>query len=99
MSQNPVGNHPQPPQPDQRQDAPGLCDQHAVENQAIELLTRQVKRLENYPEMEARRAAGQSALKQSLGEEIDVAQWLDQHLADTALRFLQRSDAGLKAGL
>ena len=32
----------------------GLRNQHAVENQAIELLERQVGRLENYPEMEAR---------------------------------------------
>ncbi|MDQ2803269.1 MAG: ferritin-like domain-containing protein [Pseudomonadota bacterium] len=158
----------------------GLRNQHAVENRAVELLTRQVERLENYPEMEARmrqhieesrvqaqrieellsslgtshsslkdtalslagnmaalmhtvapdevlknslanyafehfeiasyksllalsdavgRAADQPALKQSLGEEIDMAQWLDQHLADTTLRFLQRSEAGLKAGL
>jgi ferritin-like metal-binding protein YciE len=29
----------------------GLRNQHAVENQAIELLGRQVERLENYPEM------------------------------------------------
>src|SRR3954464_14952811 len=32
----------------------GLRDQHAVENQAIELLERQVGRLENYPEMRER---------------------------------------------
>src|ERR1700710_74593 len=32
----------------------GLRNQHAVENQAIELLERQVGRLENYPEMSAR---------------------------------------------
>lgn len=32
----------------------GLRNQHAVENQAIELLQRQVERLENYPEMERR---------------------------------------------
>jgi ferritin-like metal-binding protein YciE len=32
----------------------GLRNQHAVENQAIELLERQVGRLENYPEMEER---------------------------------------------
>jgi ferritin-like metal-binding protein YciE len=32
----------------------GLRNQHAVENQAIELLERQVGRLENYPEMEDR---------------------------------------------
>src|ERR1700710_386399 len=32
----------------------GLRNQHAVEQQAISLLSRQVERLENYPEMEAR---------------------------------------------
>jgi ferritin-like metal-binding protein YciE len=29
----------------------GLRNQHAVENQAVELLERQIGRLENYPEM------------------------------------------------
>ena len=29
----------------------GLRNQHAIENQAIELLERQIGRLENYPEM------------------------------------------------
>ncbi len=158
----------------------GLRNQHAVENQAVEILSRQVERLENYPEMEARmrqhieesrvqaqrieallsslgtshsslkdaalglagnmaalmhtvapdevlknslanyafehfeiasykslltlsdavgRAADQSALKQSLGEEVDMAQWIDQHLADTTMRYLQRSEAGLQAGV
>lgn len=160
--------------------ATGLRNQHAVENQAVELLSRQVERLENYPEMEARmrqhieesrvqarrleellsslgtshsllkdtalslagnmaalmhtvapdevvkntfanyafehfeiasykslltlsdavgRGSDQTALKQSLSEELDMAQWIDQHLADTTLRYLQRSQAGLKAGL
>jgi ferritin-like metal-binding protein YciE len=32
----------------------GLRDQHAVENQAIELLERRVGWLENYPEMRER---------------------------------------------
>ena len=32
----------------------GLRNQHAVENQAVELLGRQVERLKSYPEMEAR---------------------------------------------
>ena len=158
----------------------GLRNQHAVENQAVELLSRQVERLENYPEMEARmrqhitesqahakrleelldtlgtshsslkdaalslsgnlaalmhtvapdevvkntfanyafehfeiasykslltlsdalgRGSDQSALKQSLSEELDMAQWIDSHLGDTTMRFLQRSRAGEKAGL
>jgi ferritin-like metal-binding protein YciE len=160
--------------------ATGLRNQHAVENQAIELLSRQVERLENYPEMEARmrqhieesrsqaqrleellsslgsshsslkdaalslagnmaalmhtvapdevvknsfanyafehfeiaayksllvlseavgRGSDEAVLKRSLAEELDMAQWIDLHLADTTLRFLQRSEAGLKAGL
>ena len=160
--------------------ATGLRNQHAVENQAVELLSRQVERLENYPEMAARmrqhieesqvqarrleellsslgtshsllkdtalslagnmaalmhtvapdevvkntfanyafehfeiasykslltlsdavgRGSDQTALKQSLSEELDMAQWIDQHLGDTTLRYLQRSQAGLKAGL
>ena len=158
----------------------GLRNQHAVENQAIELLFRQVDRLENYPEMEARmrqhiqesqaqahrleellasldtshsflkdaalslagnmaammhtvapdevvknsfanyafehfeiasyksllvladavgRGSDQSALQQSLGEEEEMAKWIDSHLADTTRRFLQRSAAGVKAGV
>ena len=158
----------------------GLRNQHAVENQAVSLLSRQVERLENYPEMEARmrqhidesklqaqrieelldrlgtshsslkdagmslvgnmaalthtiapdevikntfanyafehfeiasykslmtmaNAVGQggmtSALQQSLSEEIDMARWIDEHLAATTQRFLQRSAAGVKAGL
>jgi len=160
--------------------ATGLRNQHAVENQAVELLSRQIERLENYPEMEARmrqhieesrvqarrieellsslgtshsslkdtalslagnmaalmhtvapdevvkntfanyafehfeiasykslltlsdavgRGSDQTALKLSLSEELDMAQWIDQHLEDTTLRYLQRSQAGVKAGL
>ena len=157
----------------------GLRNQHAVENQAIELLERQIGRLENYPEMvermrqhvtesqeQARRieellgdlgtshsgfkdtvmsfmgnmaamahapaqdevmknslanfafehyeiasykslltladATGHgtaiSALRQSLGEEEAMAKWIDEHLADTTLKFLARSTAGQTAG-
>ena len=158
----------------------GLRNQHAVENQAIELLERQIGRLENYPEMaermrkhiaesqeQARRleellsglgsshsslkdtamsvlgnlmalghtpasdevlkntlanfafehyeiaaykslltladAAGHSAAKMalqtSLREEEAMAQWIDQHIAPTTLRFVERSAAGQKAGV
>lgn len=158
----------------------GLQNQHAVENQAISLLSRQVERLENYPEMAARmrqhideskmqaqrleelltafgsghsvlkdaglslsgnmaalmhtvapdeviknsfanyafehfeiaaykslltlsdatgQTSGKTALEQSLSEEVAMAEWLDQHLADTTLRYLQRLNAGLKAGV
>lgn len=158
----------------------GLRNQHAVENQAVALLSRQVERLENYPEMEARMrqhideskaqaqrieellgqlgashsavkdaglsfmgnmaalahtvaqdevlkntmanfafehfemaayksllaltdAVGQSraqaALKQSLGEEVAMAEWIDQHIGPTTLRYLELSRAGAKAGV
>ena len=158
----------------------GLRNQHAVEQQAVSLLSRQVERLENYPEMEARMrqhideskqqadrledllaqhntahsalkdagmsfmgnmaalahtitpdevikntfanfafehfeiasykslitlasAAGHAnaltALRQSLSEEEDMARWIDDHLADTTTRFIERSAMGEKAGL
>ncbi len=158
----------------------GLRNQHAVEQQAVALLSRQVERLENYPEMEARMrqhideskiqaqrieellsglgtshsslkdaglsfmgnmaalahtvapdevvknsfanfafehfeiasykslltladAVGQgqarSALKQSLAEEEDMANWIDQHLSSTTMRYVQLSSAGVTAGV
>jgi ferritin-like metal-binding protein YciE len=158
----------------------GLRNQHAVENQAIELLERQVGRLENYPDMVARmqqhikesqeqarrieellsglgtshsgfkdtvmsfmgnmaalahtpapdevvknslanfafehyeiasykslltlaeavgHAQAATALTQSLKEEEAMAQWIDDHLKPTTLKFLERSLAGEKAGV
>jgi ferritin-like metal-binding protein YciE len=157
----------------------GLRNQHAVENQAIELLERQLGRLENYPEMaekmrqhlqeskeQARRIeellsqfdtshstlkdtvmsivgnmaalahtpasdevvkntfanyafehyeiasykslltlaeitghnSSMSALKQSLGEEQAMAQWIDDHIAETIRMYVSRSAAGVTAG-
>jgi ferritin-like metal-binding protein YciE len=52
----------------------GLRNQHAVENQAIELLERQVGRLENYPEMEAR-------MRRHIDESRDQARRLEELLA------------------
>ncbi len=158
----------------------GLRNQHAVENQAIELLERQVGRLENYPAMrermrmhieesreQARRldellaaldtsasgvkdtamsfvgnmlaamhapapdevmknslanfafehyeiasyaslitlaeavqhSAALQLLGQSLREEQAMAQWIADHLKETTLTFLQRSEQGQKAGV
>ena len=158
----------------------GLRNQHAVENQAVELLQRQVDRLQNYPEMVARmqqhitesqsqaqrieellsrlgkshstlkdtmmsfmgnmaalahtpaqdevikntfanfafehfeiasykslisvaEAIGQSgavsALTTSLREEEDMAQWIDEHIKPTTLRYIERYAAGTKAGV
>jgi ferritin-like metal-binding protein YciE len=158
----------------------GLRNQHAVENQAIELLERQVGRLENYPEMrnrmrehiqesqeQARRleellaelgtshssmkdtamslvgnllaighstaadevvkntfanfafehyemaayksllvladslshAAGKSLLEASLDEETAMADWIEQHIAPTTLRYVERAAVGETAGV
>jgi len=158
----------------------GLRNQHAVENQAVELLERQVGRLENYPEMVERmkqhieesrtqaqrieellsglgeshsalkdtvmsfmgnmaalahtpasdevvknsfanyafehyeiasykslltlaeavgHSAASSPLHQSLREEEMMAEWIEQHLAPTTLKFLKLSEAGRKAGV
>jgi ferritin-like metal-binding protein YciE len=158
----------------------GLRNQHAVEKQAIELLERQVGRLENYPEMSARMrqhiaesneqvrriedllsslgtshstvkdtvtslmgnlaAVGHStasdevlkntlanfafenyeiasylslltlaeatghdraklALNESLREEQQMAQWIQEHIGPTVLRFVERTAAGQTAGV
>lgn len=158
----------------------GLSNAHALENQAVQLLQRQVERLENYPAMrdrmrqhieESRRqatrieeilqkhgtshsslkdlgagfmgnmaalahtpaqdevvkstfanfafehyeiasyrgllemaeAAGDSsapaALKESLNEEIRMAEWIDQHLPDTIRTYMQLTASGQKAGV
>jgi len=158
----------------------GLRNQHAVENQAVELLERQVGRLENYPEMrermrlhieeskeQARRleellsslgtsestlkdtmmslagnvmaighstatdevvkntfanfafehyeiaayksllvlaasishAAGKSLLETSLKEEQAMADWIEQQIGATTLRYVERTAAGETAGV
>jgi ferritin-like metal-binding protein YciE len=53
----------------------GLRNQHAVENQAIELMERQVGRLENYPEMETR-------LRRHIAETREQARRLQELLSD-----------------
>ena len=52
----------------------GLRNQHAVENQAIELLERQVGRLENYPEMRDR-------MQRHITESQEQARRLEELLA------------------
>src|SRR3954463_366296 len=51
----------------------GLRNQHAVENQAIELLERQVGRLENYPEMAQR-------MREHIAESQEQARRIDELL-------------------
>jgi ferritin-like metal-binding protein YciE len=158
----------------------GLVNAHALENQAVQLLSRQVERLENYPEMEQRmrehieesrrqaarleeilRACGSSpstmkdvglsimgnlaamahapmqdevikntfanfafehyeiasyrsllvmadaagdrtaptALRESLGEEERMAQWIADHLDSTTRKYMQLASSGQKAGV
>ena len=43
-------------------------------------------------------APAQAALSQSLREEEDMAGWIDAHLKETTLTYLQRSEAGQTAG-
>ena len=62
----------------------GLRNQHAVENQAIELLERQVGRLENYPEMRER-------MREHIEESKQQAQRIEEILAG-----LSTSHSGLK---
>jgi ferritin-like metal-binding protein YciE len=157
----------------------GLRNQHAIENQAVELLERQIGRLENYPEMADRmrqhleeskqqatriedllaslntshstlkdmvtsfmgnvaalghasasdevikntfanyafehyeiaayqsllvvadlagQQASASVLQQSLKEEQAMAQWIEDHLKPTMLRYVERYAAGETAG-
>ena len=52
----------------------GLRNQHAVENQAVELLERQVGRLENYPEMRER-------LRRHIDESKEQARRLEEILS------------------
>ena len=44
-------------------------------------------------------SAGMSALKTSLGEEKAVAEWIEQHIRPTTLKFVERSAAGQTAGV
>ena len=40
-----------------------------------------------------------AALKQSLSEEVSMAQWIDEHIAPTTQRYLELSRAGQTAGV
>ena len=42
-------------------------------------------------------SAAKSVLNQSLREEVAMAEWIDQHIGPTTLRFVQLSAAGVKA--
>jgi len=69
----------------------GLRNAHAVENQAVELLSRQVERLENYPEMAARLNAH---IEESKTQATRIEQILERHgsseswLKDTGLSIM-----------
>ena len=66
----------------------GLRNQHAVENQAVELLSRQVERLESYPEMEAR-------MRQHIDESKIQAQRIEEILGQLGTSHSALKDAGL----
>lgn len=75
----------------------GLRNQHAVENQAIELLERQVGRLENYPEMVER-------MRRHIEESKQQAERLEQLLSGlgtshSAVKDTVMAVAGNVAGL
>jgi ferritin-like metal-binding protein YciE len=69
----------------------GLRNQHAVENQAIELLERQAGRMDNFPEMKARI---QRHLEESRLQAQRLDQLLEQHgsssssIKDTMMSFM-----------
>ena len=66
----------------------GLRNQHAVENQAVSLLSRQVERLENYPEMEAR-------MRQHIDESKTQAQRIEDLLGQLGSSHSSLKDTGL----
>jgi ferritin-like metal-binding protein YciE len=68
-----------------------LRNTHAMETQAIQILTRQLERLENYPDMEAaiRRHVEESKLQQSrMAEVLDRLGESPSSLKDAALGFV-----------
>ena len=75
----------------------GLRNQHAVEQQAISLLSRQVERLENYPEMEARM---RQHIEESERQARRIEQLLDLHgTSHSALKDVVTSIGGNLAAL
>ena len=66
----------------------GLRNQHAVEHQAIELLERQIGRLENYPEMQAR-------MHEHLAESQEQARRIEELLDQLGTKSSTLKDLGL----
>jgi ferritin-like metal-binding protein YciE len=66
----------------------GLRNQHAVESQAIELLERQVGRLENYPEMVDR-------MRRHIGESQEQARRIEELLKALGTSHSAAKDLGL----
>jgi len=67
----------------------GLRNQHAVEKQAVQLLERQVERLQNYPEMEAR-------MRAHIAESEQQAQRLQELLSQFGATNSTLKDMGLQ---
>jgi ferritin-like metal-binding protein YciE len=75
----------------------GLRNQHAVENQAIELLERQVGRLENYPEMADRM---RQHIEESRQQALRLEDLLSQHdTSHSAMKDTMMSLVGNMAAL
>ncbi len=75
----------------------GLRNQHAVENQAIELLERQVGRLENYPEMADRM---RRHIEESRQQALRLEDLLSQHdTSHSTMKDTMMSFAGNMAAL
>jgi ferritin-like metal-binding protein YciE len=66
----------------------GLRNQHAVESQAIELLERQVGRLENYPEMSDR-------MRRHIGESQEQARRIEELLQQLGTSHSAAKDLGM----
>jgi ferritin-like metal-binding protein YciE len=66
----------------------GLRNQHAVENQAIELLERQVGRLENYPEMAER-------MRRHITESREQARRIEELLSGLGTSYSSMKDMAL----
>ncbi len=59
----------------------GLRNAHALESEALQIMSRQVERLTNYPEMEARL---RQHIDETKGQQQRVAQILDSHGTDSS---------------
>ena len=85
----------------------GLRNAHALENEALSLMNRQIERIESYPEVRERmqrhveETENQIKRLQTLLGRMEqaMASWLDQHLSDVTSRYLQLEASGQQSGI